>query len=373
VFLQNRGNILIAVVIPTLNPDRAFLKLAGALLDAGVDQLVIVNDGSRAGRSRIFRELEQRDRCKVLHHARNLGKGRALKTAFNYLLVHEKRCRGAVTADADGQHSVADILRVVKMMKKSGSKNPFVLGVRDLDSGNVPWKSRCGNKISRLLFKLLARINVQDTQTGLRGIPRHFMRRLLDAPGERFDFESTMLIKAGKLHLPVEQLMIDTIYLNGNAGTNFNPLTDSWQICKVLFGQTFVMFMLFVTSGLLSFAVDIGIFSLLMKFITPGKLFISTVAARLISSVCNYCLNRNFVFKYTDPKRQDAIGDLRSLTMYYLLCVFILAGSYYFTRGLIYVTAGDPVVCKVLVDTVLFLTSFTLQNVLIFRRKKDDL
>ena len=93
-FLQNRGNILIAVVIPTLNPDRAFLKLAGALLDAGVDQLVIVNDGSRAGRSRIFRELEQRDRCKVLHHARNLGKGRALKTAFNYDKVNGKeRCR----------------------------------------------------------------------------------------------------------------------------------------------------------------------------------------------------------------------------------------------------------------------------------------
>ena len=379
---------MIAIIIPTLDPEQALLRIADELLTSGVDKLLIVDDGSCAACTPIFDALKEKPRCTVLHHARNLGKGRALKTAFNHLLVNEKDCRGAVTADADGQHSVRDILAVAEKLKTSGEEVPFVLGVRDFSEPGVPWKSRFGNRTSRALFRWLAHIDVQDTQTGLRGISRDFMLLLLDAQGERFDFESTMLIKAGKKAIPVQQLTIETIYLDGNRATHFHPLRDSWQIFKVLFGQTFATFMLFAGSGLTAFAIDIGIFSLMFKWLipcvdkfAPGEipyqvhLLLSVISARVVSSICNYLLNRNVVFKYSNSvngKEAEKNSDIRSLLLYYLLCIGVLAGSYFFTMWAVKLTGIGEVKCKIVVDALLFLTSFSLQKLLIFRHSGEE-
>lgn len=67
---------------------------------------------------------------------------------------------------------------------------------RNFDRRDIPYKSRFGNKITRIVCFILCRINVSDTQTGLRGIPRKFMTELLNIFRERFEFETNMLIEA---------------------------------------------------------------------------------------------------------------------------------------------------------------------------------
>lgn len=95
----------ITVVIPALNPDEAIRKTIVQLLEKGFERIIIVDDGSDSAHQSHFLWAEENPHCVVLRHARNLGKGRALKTAFNYFLCYPQGHDGVVTVDADGQQS----------------------------------------------------------------------------------------------------------------------------------------------------------------------------------------------------------------------------------------------------------------------------
>ena len=69
----------------------------------------------------------------------------------------------------------------------------LVLGTRTFDSKDIPWKSRLGNKITIQTFKFASGVKINDTQTGLRGIPRLLMATMLEVKYDRFEFEMQML------------------------------------------------------------------------------------------------------------------------------------------------------------------------------------
>ena len=189
----------VPVIIPSLEPDDRLPTLLGEMRQAGIRRILLVDDGSSQSYRHYFDEAEEQG-CTVLRHAVNLGKGRALKTAFNHCLNVWPDAPGAITADSDGQHSVPDILRFMQEM--CAHPDSLLLGCRDFDDAGVPFKSRYGNKITCFMFRSLCGVSVSDTQTGLRGVPTTFMRRLMNVAGERFEFESNMLIET-KDRLPL--------------------------------------------------------------------------------------------------------------------------------------------------------------------------
>ena len=118
----------------------------------------------------VFEELEKLEGCTVLRHEKNQGKGRAMKDAFAYILDQPRWAGCAVvTADADGQHSVEDVCAVGRTALEHPEE--LTLGVRDLTLPEVPPKSRVGNRLSSWAFRTLYGPRLEDTQTGLRGIP----------------------------------------------------------------------------------------------------------------------------------------------------------------------------------------------------------
>ena len=72
----------IPLIIPSLEPDEKLPRLLAQLRQAGIENIVLVDDGSGPAYHHFFDEAEQQG-CTVLRHAVNLGKGRALKDAFN--------------------------------------------------------------------------------------------------------------------------------------------------------------------------------------------------------------------------------------------------------------------------------------------------
>ena len=100
----------LAVVLPSLNPDRKFKGVVDGLVENGFQNIVIVDDGSDDEHRHWFDETEQYPQCHVLHHGVNKGKGRALKTAFAYVLEKLPEVRGVITIDGDGQHLLGDIV-----------------------------------------------------------------------------------------------------------------------------------------------------------------------------------------------------------------------------------------------------------------------
>ena len=177
----------ISVVLPSLNPDEKLLMVVDGLIKEGFDDIIIVNDGSDEEHIAPFKQASEYKEVTVLTHEVNKGKGRALKTAFEYCINNRPDIAGVVTVDGDNQHRPQDIKACCEKMKENPKK--VILGCRDFSGEEVPWKSRFGNNVTKGVFKFACGIKISDTQTGLRAIPAKYLPLLSGVKGERFEYE----------------------------------------------------------------------------------------------------------------------------------------------------------------------------------------
>ncbi len=335
----------IAVLIPARRQEPQLGPLVDDLLCAGFGAVIVVDDGGLAADQPFFQSLASRDRVHVLHHAINCGKGRALKTGMNYFLNRFPQFAGIVTADADGQHSAGDILRVASHLEASPGR--AVLGSRDF-SGTVPLRSKFGNSITSLIFYFFSGCRLGDTQTGLRAFPTTLLPQLLALRGERYEYEMTVLAHLCRRGCAPVELPITTIYIDENRSSSFNPVRDSMRIYFVL--------LRFYVSSLASAALDFAGFT--VTFALTRNLLVSVIAGRL-SSLVNFLLNRRFVF-------HSGAGLWVALWRYYLLAIAVAAASYGSIGELMIRWGWNVLAAKVVVDTVLSLATFSVQRVFIF-------
>lgn len=288
------GCMLVPIIIPAYEPNAAFVDFIDRISEIS-ERIVIVDDGSSEACKDIFSELMGRKHVKVLRHAVNLGKGRSLKDAFNYVLDQYPDMIGVVTADADGQHLEEDIQKILDMLCER--PDHLILGCRDFSRKNIPWKSKLGNTLTRTICTFLCGVDVSDTQTGLRGIPADFLKILLQTPGERYEYETNMLLECNK-GIHISEVPIHTIYESTkNHKTHFNPLKDSMMIYKVILSYSF--------SSILATMIDFAIFTFLIG--RKYHVWFSTAAARIMAAFCNFILNKNIVFHSKENgKRQFA-------------------------------------------------------------------
>ena len=355
----------IVVLIPSLNPNEDFIDYAKELTKKENVSLIVIDDGSREELKYIFKEIGKCKNTTVLTHAVNLGKGRALKTGFNYYINHfdKKNYPGIITADSDGQHKVEDVLAIGNELAKL-KKEGMILGTRDFNLEHVPFKSRNGNKITTFVFKLLYGKRINDTQTGLRGISYEFAKKCIAIDGERFEYEINMLIVAVREKLPIHEHIIETIYYDNNSETHFHPIKDSFKIYKVMFSEFFK----FTISGLSSALLDILLFTIFYNLFGKNlgstlSIFIPTACARILSSLYNYNINKNIVFKNTGKN---------TLIKYYILCVCQGIASWLLVDKLFQVIKlSHPSIIKVIVDFILFLISYQIQQRWVFKNKKE--
>ena len=337
------------------------------LKEHGFDDIVVVNDGSDEAHLGPFNSVAELPGVTVLTHEVNKGKGRAMKTAFEYIMNNRSDISGVVTVDGDGQHLPKDIRRCVEKMEEQPDK--VVLGVRNFSSPDVPARSRFGNNLTRFVFRFACGIKVSDTQTGLRAIPFKYLKLMTMIDGERYEYETNQLLMIKKKGIKMEEVVIDTVYLDENESSHFHPIRDSLKIYGVIFK--------FIGSSLASFGVDIVLFTLINVLLSKTTdldskviLAVATAGARVISSMFNYTMNRKLVFE-SDAPVKSSIGK------YYLLCVCQMATSY----GLLYLFAvvildlakGSllQTLVKFVVDMCLFLVSFQIQQRWVFANKNS--
>lgn len=350
----------ITIIIPSLNPDEKLVNTINGILDKGFRKIVVVDDGSDELHKEPFKYAESKG-CKLLVHEVNKGKGRALKTAFEYCLK-DSACIGVITVDGDGQHSAEDIYRCGEAMLAHNNSR-VILGCRDFSDKTVPFKSKYGNNITRFVFLVLCGIKISDTQTGLRAIPATFLKQMLTYKGERFEYETNMLLEMKAQGIPFSEIKIATIYLEENASTHFNPLKDSIKIYKVILKYS-------ISSGA-SAIIDLMLFYVALHVMerigiekSEQVVWVSTIAARVVSSVCNYFMNQKVVFKSVSSK---------SFIRYYILCIvqmFLSAGTVSVLSALCSAGKTGKLIIKLITDTCLFFVSFGIQREWVFKRKE---
>ena len=354
----------ITIIVPSLNPDEKLIGTLSGILAKGFRKIVVVDDGSNEQHKQPF-DYAREQGCTVLVHEVNQGKGRALKTAFEHCLT-DKECIGVITVDGDGQHAADDIYRCGEEMLRYNNQQ-VILGCRDFSQDDVPFKSRYGNNITKFAFRALCGIKISDTQTGLRAIPVEFLPAMLQYKGERFEYETNMLLEMKTQGIPFSEVKIATIYLDENASTHFHPFRDSFKIYKIIFKYS-------ISSGA-SALLDLLLFYLVLQILeltgmdtvanSDKAVVVATVAARVVSSLFNYVVNRKVVF-------QSASGN--SFVRYYALCIVQMLASAGLVAGASSLFAAGKfgkTVIKLLVDTFLFFASFGIQREWVFRKKGE--
>ena len=223
----------ITVIVPSLNPDEKLMQVVQGLLRVGFRDILLVNDGSDAAHTAPFEQAAAYPEVTVLVHEVNKGKGRALKTAFAWLRENRPDAIGAVTADGDNQHKAEDILACAKALTEQN--DGVWLGVRDFSLEHVPLRSRLGNNITKGVVRLACGQAISDTQTGLRAIPAACFPLMCEIEGERYEYETEMLLCLRDAGIPIREQVIETVYIDENQTSHFNTITDSWKIYKLIF------------------------------------------------------------------------------------------------------------------------------------------
>lgn len=349
-------NKQVPIVIPSYEPDEKLIVLLEALKESGFEEIIVVDDGSEG---KAYQELftkAQEMGCFVLHHAVNLGKGRALKTAFNHCIYYYPEAVGCVTIDSDGQHTVTDMM--VCMESLVSNPQSLILGVRNFEEAGIPLRSSFGNKTTSRVMKMLTGLSISDTQTGLRAIPLSFMKELMEEKGERFEFETNMLLAAKESGRMIVEVPIRTIYIEDNKTSHFHPIRDSIKI--------YAIFLKFIVSSLSSSIVDLVLFSLFLwmlgerSFGAVSSIMLATILARILSAIYNFTINYKVVFK-----SRDNAG--RAIIKYAVLAVFIMLASGFLVENIYGLLAIPEVLIKIPVDVVLFLVSFWVQREVVYK------
>jgi len=340
------------VLIPAYEPSGSLVTVVSALRRSDPAlKILVVDDGSGPAYAPLFSAVRTAG-AEVVGYPINLGKGSALKTGFRFILDRYPG-HDVVCADSDGQHGIADILRVAEAL--ATTSDTMILGGRRF-TGDVPLRSRLGNIAARAAFRSSTGIDLHDTQTGLRGFPAGMLPWLLTIKGDRFEYELNMLLQCPASKRKIRELAIETIYLEHNTSSHFRPVLDSARVAAP--------FVVYLAASLASFAVDT--IALQLVFVATGSLLASVILARILSGMLNFALNRRFVF------RTAGQGGLRRAALRYLALAGVLVAASYLLLSILTMLGMALLPAKILADTALYLFSFAVQRSVVFARRRDD-
>lgn len=338
-------------LIPSYEPDFVLLDVVKELLDNNFT-VVVVNDGSDVKYNEVFDKLPKE--VNYLCYEKNQGKGHALKHGLTYIRDNFKDCT-VVTLDSDGQHKVSDAIKICEECE-SKEQYSLILGSRKFDK-TAPFKSRFGNFMARTSFLISTHHKIYDTQTGLRAFSSNLLDMMIEVKGERYEYEMNVLLETIREKIPIIEVKIETIYINNNAGTHYNPLKDTLKIFKEVIK--------FSASSLIGFGVDYASYSLLTLIPSPWEYWLvaCNVIARIISASVNFTINYKIVFKSKE-------NVWKAIFEYALLALFILGCNTLFLWLLVNNAGMNKYLAKVIVEGTMFIVSWIIQRLFVFRRRQ---
>jgi polyprenyl-phospho-N-acetylgalactosaminyl synthase len=152
------------VICAAYNEASAIGRVVSELRHAGYE-VVVVDDGSADGTGHIAAATG----ATVVVHPVNLGQGAALQTGIDYALSQDADI--LITFDADGQHRVSDIPRLVEALGRE--RADFALGSRFLgQSVNLPALRRWVLCAATVFTRLTTGLRLTDSHNGLRALTR---------------------------------------------------------------------------------------------------------------------------------------------------------------------------------------------------------
>jgi glycosyltransferase involved in cell wall biosynthesis len=199
-----------------------------------LNQVLVVDDGSSDHTAQRAREAG----AQVIVHDQNRGKGEAIKTGLAHWLAAaspsgaqpDEEIAWAILLDSDGQHLPEEIDRFLTAAA-SVTHRTFLLGNRMNNTTEMPFIRRVVNHyMSRQISRLCGQ-EIPDTQCGFRMLNRQLVPELLGG-GDRFDYETEVLIIASRKGYRIESVPITTVYTD--QVSKIRPLRDAIRFLKLM-------------------------------------------------------------------------------------------------------------------------------------------
>lgn len=347
-------------LVPAYKPGSGLIDLLRSLNRLELfDAIYCVDDGGGEEFKGIFEKVDKLG-VNVCVHFVNQGKGAALKTGLNRIACDYPQNSWVVTFDADGQHTPHDIVAVARKAGEAGEggeggeENRLILGARSRLE-EAPFRSKFGNLLTRTILKAVSGIDLMDTQTGLRCIPLSFAGELLGIKSNGYEFEFDMFVRAKRRGMTFQEVQIETVYINENETSHFNPVFDSIKIYFVFFR--------FCSVSLGAALLDNLTF--MFMYLLSKNILVSLVLARILGATFQYLATRGFVF--------HSHSSIRHSLVKYLIVLFVLsalsAGGIWFLREQYSV---QPILSKILIETFVFFLSFAYLRDWVFRESLES-
>jgi glycosyltransferase involved in cell wall biosynthesis len=205
------NNTRVGIVLPAYNEGSVIYDVLSALpnniklLGRTVPvEIIVVNDGSNDNTQE---QIEKTKGVTLINHILNSGAGAATRTGLHH--AQNIGCDFVVTMDSDGQHAVADAVRLIEYIAQG--KADFVIGSRLIDSQGMPWYRVLGNRGLSLITFIMFSVFVTDSQSGLKALNTKAMDSI-SYRSNNFAFCSEMLWHAKKAKLRIKEIPIQAIY-----------------------------------------------------------------------------------------------------------------------------------------------------------------
>ena len=209
----------ITVGIPAYNEEKNIAKII-VKLKKMTDQIIVCDDGSTDSTYAIAESLG----VTVIKHPKNSGYGMAVRSIF--LKAREINADILVTIDADGQHKIEDINKIIK---------PIVDGQADISIGsrflkednNTPGYRKFGVKIITKVTNSSLSEKVTDAQSGFRGYNNKVLQSLTPSDSG-MGISTEILIKSSNLGLKIAEVPTEIQY-EGDTSSQ-NPVTHGTEV-----------------------------------------------------------------------------------------------------------------------------------------------
>ncbi|MBE6598785.1 MAG: hypothetical protein E7638_05035 [Ruminococcaceae bacterium] len=283
------------------------------------------------------------------------GRGGALAAGLRYIGEGDTYAHCGYVVTAEEGSRAEDIVRLAREARETGG---VVLGSRS--TAGVSAVRRFGRKFTDLVFRIAAGKAVSDPMTGLCAMPKETAVQLAELPGERFEFEINRLFAVLEDGAAICEIPVGA----SSGGFRFHPVADTVRLYWSIFLGSRSLKYLF-SSGL-AFIIDYVLLVAIARLLAfDGAVeLVAAPAAWIVSSLTNFFLNRNFVFRSNTPL-------LVALPEYYGLAGIVFLLKTYVLLELMVRVIGMPLeIAKLVAEVVFFVSNYFIQKKFIFKKKK---
>jgi glycosyltransferase involved in cell wall biosynthesis len=190
---------------------------------AELEHVLVVDDGSGDETAERARQAG----AEVIKHPQNRGKGESIQTGLQHW--SKRQIDYLIILDADGQHRPEEIGRFLSAAAASPAR--LFVGTRMSDVRSMPLVRRLVNRYMSNRISRVCGQQIPDTQCGFRMLHRELIPDLLGG-GNRFEYETEMLIVASRKGCRIDAVPVSTVY--SDEVSSIHPVRDTIRFFKLM-------------------------------------------------------------------------------------------------------------------------------------------